>query len=269
MTSITLSALTSYPIKSCRGIALHEARVEERGLELDRRWMLVDGEGVFLTQRQHPTMALLGVDLHDGGLVVKAPGREDLRIPFDDRGERVNVRIWNDTVQAALVGHGTAEWFSAFLGVPVRLVFLPEEIRRPVDPRHAPAGYHTGFSDGYPILLISEASLEDLNSRLRQPVSPNRFRANLVVRGCVPYAEDTWRSFRIGSCVFRIVKPCARCVVTTVNPETGERETEPLKTLEQYRRKDGKVLFGQNVIAETLGSIRIGDTVVPEEEKHT
>lgn len=270
MRPVTVTGLHVYPVKSCRGIALRASEVEERGLRYDRRWMLVDSHGVFLTQRQHHRLALVGVHLDADGLRLSAPGREELRIPVDEgNGDRVSVRIWNDTVQAALVGHGSQQWFSAFLGFPTRLVFMPEDVRRPVDPRYAAAGAHTGFSDAFPVLLISEASLEDLNRRLSRPVPMNRFRPNIVVGGCAAYAEDTWKTLIAGTLRIRIVKPCARCVITTVDQATAQTGSEPLTTLEQYRKQGQKVLFGQNVVVEGTGSIRAGDVVTTEESENT
>jgi uncharacterized protein YcbX len=260
---IELSGLYAYPVKSLQGLALPQAGVARRGLRWDRHWMVVDLDGRFVTQRQRPRMALIGCQVEGDRLRLSAPGMEDLELPAaPSRPAAVEVRIWNDRCLAASSGAQAAHWLSRFLDSDVQLVYLPGERVRPLDPTYARPEDQTGFADGFPFLLISEASLDDLNRRLERPLSMRRFRPNLVVSGCEPYAEDRWRRIRIGGIEFRVVKPCSRCIITTVDPQTGERAgDEPLRTLRSYRQRDNKVFFGQNLIHDNTGPLRLGDQV--------
>jgi uncharacterized protein YcbX len=256
----SLSDLRLYPIKSCGGIAVDEGEVDERGLRHDRRWMLVDETGSFMSQRKLPRMALIKVRLESDGLVVDAPGMSSLQMPFrPPDGKPTLARVWNDLVEAQTVDDDS--WFSEFLEVSCKLVYLPDESVRPVDPAYAEPGDRVSLADGFPFLLISEASLADLNARLEQPLPMDRFRPNLVVGGCEPFAEDGWRGVRIGRLTFRVVKPCARCTITTVDQESATKGKEPLRTLARFRRAGNKVLFGQNLIHDETGTLRIGDPV--------
>jgi uncharacterized protein YcbX len=259
---LVVSELCVYPIKSCGGVILPSAHVEERGFADDRRWMLVDEQGGFLSQRKIPSMALIEVLITGDHLTVRAPTMDDLAIARDpEPAHGMRTTIWNDTVRAEPYPDDINRWFSEVLGISCRLVKFPEQVRRPVDPRYAHAGEHTAFSDGYPFLVLSEASLDDLNSQLAEPVPMNRFRPNIVIRGCAPYAEDSWGEFRIGSVTFRSAKPCARCRVTTVDQTTGESGEEPLRTLTHYRARGAKVLFGQNLLHSGRGMLSVGDPV--------
>jgi hypothetical protein len=224
--------------------------------------MLVDPDGRFLTQRELPRLALIEPCLTDGQLTLAAPGVADFALTVSDDGPRGPVAIWRDTVLAVDQGDAVADWFSAFLATPVRLVRLAEDHVRRVDPAYARRpDDQTSLSDGYPFLLISEASLDDLNGRLEWPLEMRRFRPNIVVAGCPPYAEDTWRQISIGSVCFDVVKPCGRCAITTTDQETAVRGKEPLRTLATYRTVDGKVMFGQNLLYDGAGTIRVGDQV--------
>lgn len=259
MAELTISGIFFYPVKSLGGISLERARLDQRGIQFDRHWMLVDPDGVFVTQRQLPRMALIGTRLSSDGLRLSAAEMPDLVIPFiSETDEWIEVRIWEYRCLARLVGSKADHWLSRFLGRDCRLVYMPEESVRQLDPEYAEAADQTGFSDGFPLLLISEASLEELNSRLSEALSMRRFRPNLVVAGCAPYAEDNWRRIRIGDICFRVVKPCSRCVVTTIDPESATKGEEPLRTLSRYRRVGKRVLFGQNVIHDTCGELRLG-----------
>lgn len=262
MTPIKLSGIYIYPIKSAAGISLKTAQVENRGFQYDRRWMLVDDTGKFLSQRQLPRMALISVLLEEDKLVVKAPNRETLSIPLHlDRGDCICVQVWQDVCEAIPLGEEVSQWFSEFLEISCQLVYMPESSFRPVDSSYAIDNEPVSFADGFPFLLISEASLQDLNERLDEPVLMNRFRPNLVVSGCKPFAEDGWRLIRIGLIAFHVVKPCARCAITTVDQAQGIQGKEPLLTLAQYRHKNGKILFGQNLIQAKLGTLQVGDLV--------
>lgn len=257
-----LSAITIYPIKSAKGISVPSAHVEERGLQYDRRWMLVDGNGLFLTQRKIPRMALMEVQVKSDTLLVNAPGMSELKIPFDvKKSEPIEVTVWDDTVQAFTISDEIDKWFSRFLDFPCRLVYMRKESTRPVESTYAIRNDQVSFADGFPLHLISEASLQDLNSRLETPVPMNRFRPNLVIRGCKPYEEDTWRVIQIGSLQFHIVKACERCAIPTVDQTTAVQGKEPIQTLRQYRTINGQVLFGQNLIRESNGILSVGDAV--------
>lgn len=257
-----LKDLHIYPIKSARGISLGTSRLEAFGLAFDRRWMLVDESGRFMTQRKFPRMALIRVALNEHTLSIHGPDRSDLMIPLrQTSGSHRRVTVWNDTIDAIDCGDEAAHWFAGTLDSPCRLVWMPDVARRTVDPRYARTETLVSFADAYPILLISQASLDDLNSRLQQPVPMDRFRPNLVITGSAPYEEDTWSEIQVGAVRMHVAKPCARCAVPGVNQDTGERGIEPLRTLESYRTFNGKVLFGQNVIHEQNGVLTAGDAV--------
>jgi len=255
----TLAALYRYPVKSLRGEAFDALEVTPRGLAFDRRWMLVDGDGGFLTQRQHPRMALIQARVGaDGGLQLQAPGMPPLEVAPPDAGRRMTVRVWGDRLPAAPVDPAVGRWLGGILGISCHLVCLADDVRRPVDPDYARPDDQVGFADGFPFLLISQASLDDLNARLEHPVPMLRFRPNLVVTGCAAFAEDGWRRIRIGGLSFRVAKPCSRCVIPTIDLETAEKGREPMRTLLSYRRRDNKVYFGQNLIHDGLGTLRVG-----------
>ncbi|SKB78245.1 hypothetical protein SAMN05660226_03119 [Parapedobacter luteus] len=262
---LRVSELYVYPIKSLGGISLQEAMVAERGLLYDRRWMLIDAHHRFLSQRQQPRMALIQVHLTDDGLHVTHQGVRPLHIPFTQVYEQAEtVAIWDDTCTAMLAPPMYHRWFSHVLGIECRLVYMPESTRRAVDPRYAPPGHIASFADAYPFLMIGQASLDDLNSRLETPLPINRFRPNIVFTGGQPYEEDRMGGFRIGPIRFHGVKLCARCVITTIDQQFGERGKEPLKTLATYRSKNNKTLFGQNLIHQGTGMIRVGDAITVE-----
>lgn len=241
-----------------------ESVVENRGLRFDRRWMLVDRENRFITQRQFPQMARILVEVTAEALVAKYGGSA-ITIPFCPSSRKAFVRIWNCHVEALEYGDDVNLWFSEAIGAKCRLVVMQKDVSRWVDSRYAlrRGEDEVSFADGYPYLLANEASLADLNSRLKTPVPMNRFRPNLVVSGAEPFAEDTWKIIRIGETFFHLVKPCARCVITTVEQTLGKFSgKEPLKALAAYRNEGGKVMFGQNLIAENPGGvIRIGDVI--------
>ncbi|MCU0766508.1 MAG: MOSC N-terminal beta barrel domain-containing protein [Gammaproteobacteria bacterium] len=262
MGGCVVSELWVYPVKSCRGIALEQAEIGPRGIRWDRHWMVVDTAGQFLTQRQLPAMALVRTALRDDGLALEAPGRAPITVPYDAGEERIRVRVWGDEVPARAVSTAADRWLTDVLTAPCRLVSFPDDAPRAVDAQYGRPGDETAFSDGFPLLLIGQGSLDDLNVRLREPLPMRRFRPNLVVAGAAPYAEDDWRRVRAGALELRVVKPCSRCAITTVDPERGVRDGgEPLDTLARYRRRNGRVYFGQNVIPDGPGVLRIGDAV--------
>jgi uncharacterized protein len=261
---VQVSELHIYPIKSCRGIAVPSAEVEARGLACDRRYMLVDAKGRFLTQREHPRMALIDVQPAAGGWRVAAPDRPPLHVPVRPAGGReCEVNVWRDTVQATLAPEDLNFWFSEFMGFACGLVYMDEHQHRPVTHASAEFDDEVGFADSAPLLLISAGSLADLNGRLAKPVTMRHFRPNIVVDGAAPFAEDAWRTIGIGGAEFAVAWPCSRCVLTTIDPATGEKDArgEPLETLKSYRRVGARVMFGQNLIPRSFGAVRLGDAV--------
>ena len=264
-----LAALYIHPVKSLRALPVQSAQVDQAGAVGDRRFMVADPAGTFMTQRTVPRMALVGAFLEADSLVLRCAGMGELtvrRAP-DPAAPLATVRIWkSEGLRAEDCGGAAAEWLGAALGMPCRLVRAGPAFSRPA--KGAPAGGAdtVAFPDAYPFLATSEASLGDLNRRLGAGALPmNRFRPNLVVAGCGPYEEDTWKRFRVGGIVFRAAGPCARCVVTTTDQETGERGAEPLRTLAGYRRdahEPSHVNFGQNLVHEVKsGTLRVGDPV--------
>lgn len=262
MKNIEVSEIWTYPVKSLKGMAHQASAIDTRGFLNDRRWMLIDKTGTFLTQRKYPAMALIVVNIIGNQLVFTAPNKSDLHINIQNTiAENITVNIWEDVCTAVLVSKEADDWFSNFLLGECQLVYMPEDSLRQVDTKYAPIGAITSFTDAFPFLLISEASLADLNSRLEIPVPMNRFRPNIVIKGTLPYEEDTWKTIRIGEIVFDVAKPCGRCIMTTIDQITAEKNKEPLKTLATYRQLENKILFGQNLLHQNLGTIQVGDTL--------
>ncbi|MBS0582334.1 MAG: MOSC domain-containing protein [Proteobacteria bacterium] len=263
--TFSLASIHIYPLKSGAPLALKSAAVETRGLARDRRWMVVDADGKFLTGREHARLTLLrALPNADGSLHLDAPATSGLRVPVPDaRGERVATAVWGSPVSPLLADETTNAWLSKFLGKPVRLVHMDSECVRAVDAKYAEPGDEVSLADGFPLLLVSQAALDLLNSKLAAPVPILRFRPNLVVAGTQAHAEDGWKRIRVGEVEFDVVKACVRCVFTTVDFERGERDPsgEPLRTLLGYRRGEKGVTFGQNLIPRATGVIRTGDAV--------
>lgn len=272
---MNLSEINVYPIKSLGGISLKSSMVENRGLQYDRRWMLVDESNKFLTQREFPKMATVSVEITKNGLGVSSDGNS-VEIPFEtNANETASVKIWSSRCRAKVYGEEINRWFSDVLQSECKLVLMSEETTRKVNYFYAVHQTDAvSFADAYPILLIGEESLTDLNSRLKTPVPMNRFRPNLVVSDADAFAEDGWKQIKIGDAIFHIVKPCGRCVMTTIEQESGEKQgVEPLKTLASYRipkrSVKKKILFGQNLIAENVGTVlSIGDKIEIIETKN-
>ena len=263
-----LSEIWTYPVKSLGGIPLTEAKVERRGLQYDRRWMLVDEAGQFVTQREIPQMALLGTAIEPPHLVVfrKENPADRVLIPLDlsaAGAEKLRVQIWSVRCTGLVLPDAINEWFSDHLHRPLRLVHMPDTTRRRADGRYAPKGQYVSFADGFPFLLIGQASLDDLNRRLAAPLPMNRFRPNFVFTGGEPFEEDNWKEFQISKIKFLCVKPCARCIIPTTDQETAARAAEPLKTLATFRKFGHKVMFGQNVVWMGEGEVvvRAGATI--------
>ncbi len=257
-----LSGIFVYPVKGSRAVSRSEALVEPCGLHEDRRWMLVDDEGEALTQRTAPRLGRVTAQTGGDRLELSCPGMPALEIPFPDASSpRLTVRVWDDRVPVAEAGAAARIWFQRLLGRPCRLVYLDDPRARPVDARFAIGNDHVSLADGFPLLLAAEESLADLNARLDVPVSMWRFRPNLVISGTPPFDEDHWQVVRIGTVRLNVVKPCKRCVVTTLDPETAAQGKEPLRTLAAFRRFGDGVYFGENAIPEAVGRIRVGDPV--------
>ncbi len=260
--TLRVSGLWRYPVKSLRGLACERLEIGPRGPVGDREWMLVDPGGRFLSQRQLPRMALVDVALTPDGIRLSAPGRQPIDIARPRGGARVPVQIWGDACEGEPAGPEADAWLSGYLGTPCRLVRFPSEQVRQVDRRYAREGDQVGFADGFPLLLITQASLDHLNARLEQPVDMRRFRPNLVIAGAAPHAEDQWRRLRIGELEFEVAKPCSRCPIPGIDPDTGEKAQAPLLALAQYRRgEDNKIYFGQNLLHRGEGELRLGQPV--------
>ena len=264
----TLAGLHVYPVKGLKGIDLQAAECTARGVEHDRRFMVVDANNEFLTQREHPRMATVWTDIADDRLLLSAPDVGEVAVPLSPAGPAtLRVRVWRSTCDAVPVSAEADAWLSAYLGFACRLVYMPDTTRRLSNPGYAGGGRLLGFADGYAYLVTGTASLADLNARLATrgapPLPMNRFRPNLVVAGAAAYAEDGWKEIRIGGAVLRAAKPCGRCQVTTTDQSTGEvAGPEPLATLATYRNSaEFGVMFGMNYVTLEPGMARVGDAI--------
>ncbi len=266
-----LMSIHTYPVKSCHRVDQQTATVQPWGLAGDRRWLVVDGSGDQVTQREAPVLTRIRPEpAPDGGITLRSAGAADLEVPPPPTGPLREVTVWASTVKATPAGAAADAWLSTVLDRPVGLVWLDDPTRRGVDPAYADPADRVGFADGFPLLLTNQASLDALNGWLLEsgspegPVPMTRFRPNVVVAGAEAWAEDSWlgHRLRIGSVTFRVAKPCGRCVVTTTDQETGERGGEPLTVLARYRSFDQKLLFGVLLIPDArLDGIRVGDPV--------
>lgn len=269
---LQLSEIWIYPVKSLAGIQLEASKVTQRGLEFDRRWMLVDEKGVFISQREYPELALFHPKIEEGFVEIShadvAKGSVHFLLSQKNDNLPFEVVVWEDTVAAVEVDAKISTWFSQILGFGVRLVFMPEESLRKVDADYAVSPDDiTSFSDGFPYLIIGQSSLDDLNSRLAVPVSMKHFRPNLVFTGGIAYEEESWKEFTIGGLAFYGVKPSGRCIMVTVDPEKGKFSgKQPLLALSKYKMRGNKVIFGQNVIAQQQGNIAVGDLVTVQKK---
>jgi uncharacterized protein len=257
-----ITELHIFPIKGAAGIALRRASLDTFGMTDDRRWMIIDERGVFVSQREHPELALLRVELLPDELVLRSARAGETRVPRSGGpGPPLRVRVWGDAVNATDAGDAAANTVSAHLGIPARLVHMPDTSVRHIDPDFGRASDRISFADSFPLLLIAQESLDALNARLAEPIPILRFRPNIVVAGDTAHAEDEWRRVRLGAVACDVVKPCSRCATTTVDPATGTRGKEPLRTLLTYRAWNRKVWFGQNLIHSQLGDIAVDDPV--------
>ena len=266
MSILQLSQINIHPIKSCSSISLSSATVDQLGLIGDRRFVLVDEQGLFITGRTYPQLTLIMIKQTAQGLTLNAPNMPNLLINFSKFSSNYKkIQVWNDLINAQHCAEAYDRWFSQFLSTPCQLMYFGEKSQRLVKDYND----EVAFADGYPLLLISQASLDDLNHKLKQqqlsPITMSQFRTNLVIANGEAYQEDSWRHIRIGEAEFEVVKPCSRCVFTTVDPKTGEKHSEmqPLKTLRQYRASRHKkgIMFGQNLITIKQGTIKLNDTI--------
>lgn len=268
MTEVTITDLYIYPLKSARGIRVNGFQTDRMGPVDDRRWMLVQPKGKFITQREKPAMALIDVALTVDDIEFHAPGMEPVRVPklldgeFSKLKNSIHVQVWRDSCDALDCGDLAAQWFSEYLHMPCRLVQMPMSTHRYVDSDFCSNQETVGFADGFPLLLISQASLEDLNSRLSKAVSMLRFRPNVVVSGCEPFAEDSWQQLEASDgSVLNVVKPCSRCSIPSIDFNTGEKDSEILKALKDFRRREGIIYFGQNILCELDKGYQVGQSL--------
>ena len=259
-----LTEIFIYPVKSLGGISLQTAEVEERGLKYDRRYLLVDESGIFMTQRDFPQMALLKLSFTKNGFnILDIKNNTSIIIPFkSDSKKTIKVKIWDDVCNAVVVNKDLDAWFSKALNKKCSLVYMPDNEKRVVEKKYIDEDHIVSFADAYPFLIIGQASLDDLNSKLPAPIPMNRFRPSFVFSWGNPYEEDNWKKFKIGAVEFEAVKPCARCVIATTDQQTAVVNDEPLKTLSTYRKINNNVMFGMNVVCHKTGSITINENIL-------
>ncbi len=264
MSKKSVTEIWVYPVKSLGGIRLKAAKVLPKGLQYDRRWMLIDMDNSCMTQRVYPQMAIFKLSFEAGEFTIHYIDQE-MQLPFGSCNDSITATIWNDKVEVNEVSRVHSEWISGILGVNCRLVSFPENNPRRVHPDFSINNEHVSLADAYPFLIIGEASLAHLNGRMNEPLPMNRFRPNIVFSGGEAYEEDVWKNFSIGKNRFAAVKPCSRCVLTTVDQYEGKKMgVEPLATLATYRKWDNNVYFGQNLLPLNFNEIREGDEIILE-----
>jgi uncharacterized protein YcbX len=262
MNSYRISGLYIYPVKSLAGIAMSEVSLCSTGFTHDRRWMLVDAQNRFISQREDHRLCLFTAHFAHEGFIIRY-GNDELMIPFEiSESESISVTVWDDVVEALMAEPAVNDWFSTRLASETKLVYMPDQSKRAVEEKYSISNNDiVSFADGYPVLTIGEASLALLQSKTDEDIPMNRFRPNLVFTGGNAHDEDNWKQFAINGQLYYGVKPCARCVITTINQQTGTANAEPLKTLATYRNDGNKIFFGQNVISPVSGSIKLGDVI--------
>lgn len=262
MSQITVTELNIYPVKGTQGISLTKLTINSTGPKDDRRWMIIDENGKFISQRTHPALAIVKSEIVEGKLKLLIPHIAPIFIDTCDEGNMLEAVIWKDTCHVVEQSKQASQALSDYLKIPCKLVGLANNTIRPVNPKYAATDMdHILFADGFPFLITSQNSLSDLNSKLSESVPMNRFRPNIVVQGLEPYAEDNWKSLRIGDVFFKAAKPCSRCTVITIDQSTGEKSKEPLKTLAKYRNSEKGIMFGMNIIHCNEGIIQVGDNL--------
>ena len=261
--NVKISELFVYPVKSLAGVSVDSMTLLKSGPEFDRAWMVTDPSGNMMTQREHPQMSLIQTEIKDGQLLLSTFGMDDWTVPGDQNDlDVVRTNVWGDSIKAEILDAQTNDWLSQAIGESCQLIRFAEDEKRACDPDLSFRGDHTFFADAFPLLILSQASLDHLNSKLENPVGMNRFRPNIVVSGCNAHDEDHWQNMHIHDTRIRIVDACARCSVPTVDPEMGVLSgPEPIHTLSSYRERDGEVFFGMNGIPDNQVQIQLGDTV--------
>lgn len=258
---MNVQALWVYPVKSLAGIQVQSFELDDFGPAGDRRWMIIDDDRHFVTQRKYPELARIKTSFVDGRVIVDIPGEG--RFPLISTVEDVRVQVWRDWALARIGSADASEALSRYCGQAFRFVFMPDDSFRQVDVARVSDRRRVSFADGFPFLITNSSSLDDLNYRLEQPVEMRRFRPNIVLDGAQAWSEDDWRALDIGGIRFSVVKPCSRCVMTTVDPDAGTKDpgVQPLRTLTGFRKTEEGVIFGMNAIHESAGMVRVGDTV--------
>jgi uncharacterized protein YcbX len=266
--ALTISELFIYPVKSLSGIPVNETELSIMGFKHDRRWMLVDSNNTFITQREVHAMALLQTAITNEGLHIflKQNTGEHIFVPIIAKGKKETIRVWGSECAVFVYDKRVNDWFSDRLHIPCRLVYMPDDTQRLVDTNYAKHGAITAFTDGYPLLIIGQSSLDLLNSKLATPIPINRFRPNIVFTGADAHAEDNWKHFAVNQIDFYGVKTCSRCVITTIDQQTATAAKEPLQTLATYRMADKKIKFGMNLLHKGSGLIRVNDEIKLIEE---
>lgn len=260
--ALSVSALYCFPVKSLGGMELNRAEIDRFGIQQDRRWMLVDENGQFLTQRQCAEMVFLTAQWLQGKLQITHKNGDQIELGREDfAGDTCQVQVWRDQCAAIAAPLFANQWLSDHLGRPCRLVYMPDSTFRRVDQNYAKQQETVSFADGFPLLLTTTASLENFNQHLPQAIEMLRFRPNLVISGSEPWAEDNWQRIKVGELVFDVVKPCSRCAIPTINRSNAQKEPEVFKALKKYRSQGKEVFFGQNLIPQQQGIIKVGDRV--------
>ena len=262
MTPLTLSRIFIYPVKSLAGIEVSSWPVGSRGLVHDRKWMLIDSDHKFLSQRRLAKMALIKTKIEGNTLILSTASSGSISLPLNPQdGDDIDTTIWKNQCLAKTVSIEADQWLSEFLGIECQLVYHPDDRVRPVDPNYAEATDQVGFADGFPFLITSDASLASLNQEMNLQLPMQRFRPNLVISGGERYEEDSWREIMINDIHFRLPKPCSRCPVPAIDTETAESGKEPLKTLNRLRRWNNRVFFGQNALHDKTGELSVGQSI--------
>lgn len=261
MSKLTVSELNIYPIKSARGCSLKSMQLNLMGPECDRRWMVVDKNNAFVTQRKVRQMCLINVDQLTNGIRLSVEGMRACTIEQPVATDLFTSSVWGTEVQGLDCGDEVAAWLTEFLSKDCRLIYMPDDYKRAVDTEFAKQKELVGFADGFPLLIATQASLEDFNDKLGYKVGMDRFRPNIVISGNSAYAEDQWQTIAIGDIELALVKPCARCIMPSINPATASKEMAVNQTLQTHRRRGNDTFFGQNALYNRLGTIRVGDGV--------
>ncbi|MFT6265606.1 MAG: hypothetical protein ACJAWS_001756 [Oleiphilaceae bacterium] len=259
-----ISEIIYYPVKSLGAISVPEIKLDKFGIQNDRRFMLVDQNAEFITQRTYPKLSLVSVRLESDGLVFSSEGLGELFFPYNVFAHDIKVQVWSDVVNAKYIDSKYTAKLSNWLGVSVRLVYMEDSAVRQVDREFFEQDQNVSFADAFPLLLTNAASLGDLNDKLEYGIPMSRFRPNIVFEGDIAFQEDDWKRVSIAGIDFDLVKPCSRCGMTTIN-EKGELGKEPLKTLARYRKNEFGVCFGQNLVHRSCGTLKVGDLLVVKE----